>query len=55
MVRNTHEGIVTQEEFDMANANMQKSSRGKRVNPANKKNFSVIICPYCGLTLRPGN
>lgn len=55
VVRNTHEGIVTQEEFDMANANMQKSSRGKRVNPANKKNFSVIICPYCGLTLRPGN
>lgn len=32
-----HEGIVTQEEFDMANANMQKSSRGKRGNPANKK------------------
>lgn len=55
VVRNTHEGIVTQEEFDMANANMQKSSRGKRVNPANKKNYSVIICPYCGLTLRPGN
>lgn len=37
VVRNMHEGIVTQEEFDMANANMQKSSRGKRGNPANKK------------------
>lgn len=41
VVRNMHEGIVTQEEFDMANANMQKSSRGKRGNPANKKKIFV--------------
>lgn len=55
IVRNTHDGIVTQEEFDKANANMRIVKRGKKDNPANKKNYSVIICPYCGLTLRPGN
>ena len=55
IVRNTHEGIVTQEEFDKANANMRTVQRGKKDNPANKTNYSVIICPHCGLTLRPGN
>lgn len=55
IIRNTHEAIVTQEEFDRANANMRYVRRGKKDNPANKKNFSVIICPHCGLTLRPGN
>lgn len=54
IVRNTHEGIVTQEEFDRANANMRTVTQGKRKNPANKGNFSVIVCPHCGLTLRPG-
>ena len=49
------EGIVTQEEFDRANANMRTVKRGKKDNPANKRNYSVIICPHCGLTLRPGN
>lgn len=28
--------------------------QGKKKNPANKGNFSVIVCPHCGLTLRPG-
>ena len=55
IVRNTHDGVVTQEEFDKANANMRIVKRGKKDNPANKKNYSVIICPHCGLTLRPGN
>lgn len=55
IVRNTHDGIVTQEEFDKANANMRTVKCGKKDNPANKKNYSVIICPHCGLTLRPGN
>lgn len=54
IVRNTHEGIVTQEEFDRANANMRTVTQGKRKNPANKGNFSVIVCPHCGLTLRSG-
>lgn len=54
IVRNTHEGIVTQEEFDRANVNMRTVAQGKRKNPANKGNFSVIVCPHCGLTLRPG-
>ena len=53
VVRNTHEGIVTQEEFDRANANMRDVVQGKKKNPSTKKNFSVIVCPYCGLTLRP--
>lgn len=55
MVRNTHEGIVTQEEFDRANANMRDVVQGKKKNAANKGNYSVIVCPYCGLTLRQGN
>lgn len=54
VVRNTHEGIVTQEEFDRANANMRSVVPGKKKNPANKGNFSVIVCPHCGLALRPG-
>lgn len=54
VVRNTHEGIVTQEEFDRANANMRSIVQGKKKNPANKGNFSVIVCPHCGLALRPG-
>lgn len=55
VVRNTHEGIVTQEEFDQANANMRDVVQGKKKNAANKGNYSVIVCPYCGLTLRQGN
>ena len=55
IVRNTHEGTVTHEEFDKANANMRTVQRGKKDNPSNKRNYSVIICPHCGLTLRPGN
>lgn len=54
IVRNTHEGIVTQEEFDRANANMRSVVQGKKKSPANKGNYSVIVCPHCGLTLRPG-
>lgn len=27
---------------------------GKKKEPANKRNYSVIVCPHCGLTLRPG-
>ena len=53
VVRNTHEGIVTQEEFDRANANMRDVVQEKKKNPSTKKNFSVIVCLYCGLTLRP--
>ena len=45
---------MTQEEFDRANANMRNVVQGKKKNPATKKKFSVIVCPYCGLTLRPG-
>lgn len=44
---------MTQEEFDRANANMRDVVQGKKKNPSTKKNFSVIVCPYCGLTLRP--
>lgn len=47
VVRNTHEGIVTQEEFDRANANMRNVVQGKKKNPSTKKNFSVIVCPHC--------
>lgn len=34
---------------------MRTVQRGKKDNPSNKRNYSVIICPHCGLTLRPGN
>lgn len=54
MVRNNHEGIVTQEEFDKANGNMRNVVQGKRGHPASGRNFSVIVCPHCGLRLRPG-
>lgn len=52
IVKGTHEGIVTEEEFELANANMQSTHQHKRSNPANKNNYSVICCPYCGLRLR---
>lgn len=55
VVPNTHDGIVTQAEFDRANANMRDVVQGKKKNAANKGNYSVIVCPYCGLTLRQGN
>ena len=42
------------EEFEKANVNMRNVVQGKKKNPANKSNYSVIICPYCGLRLRPG-
>lgn len=54
VVKDNHEGIVTHEEFEKANANMRSVVQGKKKNPANKSNYSVIICPYCGLRLRPG-
>ena len=54
VVRDTHEGIVTQEEFDRANGNMRSVAQGRKREPANKGNYSVIVCPHCGLTLRPG-
>lgn len=53
VVRNTHEGIVTQEEFKQANAKMRGVKQSKKDKPASKKNFSVIVCPHCGLCLRP--
>lgn len=54
VVRDTHEGVVTQEEFDRANANMRSVMQGKKRELANKGNYSVIVCPHCGLTLRSG-
>lgn len=39
IVRNTHECIVAHEEFDKADANMRTLQRGKKDNPANKRNF----------------
>lgn len=54
VVRNTHEGIVTQEEFEHANAKMRAVKQSKKDKPASKKNCSVIVCPHCGLRLRPG-
>lgn len=53
-VENTHTGIVTQEEFDTANGRMvvRKVPENKRPH-STKKNFSVIVCPYCGKCLRP--
>ncbi len=54
VVRDTHEGIVTQEKFDRANGNMRSVVQGRKREPANKGNYSVIVCPHCGLTLRPG-
>lgn len=54
VVRNTHEGIVSQDEFDKANASMRSVVQGKRDNAANHINYSVIVCPHCGLRLRPG-
>lgn len=54
VVRDTHEGIVTQEEFDRASGNMRSVVQGRKREPANKGNYSVIVCPHCGLTLRPG-
>ncbi|MCM1158828.1 MAG: recombinase family protein [Clostridium sp.] len=54
IVRNTHEGIVTDEEFAEANNCMVKRCQSKKEYAASKKNFSVLICPYCGLRLRSG-
>ena len=54
VVEDNHEGIVFREEFEKANANMRDVVQGKKKKPANKGNYSVIVCPYCGLRLRPG-
>lgn len=42
------------EEFKKANANMRNIVQGKKKGRANKGNYSVIVCPYYGLRLRPG-
>lgn len=54
VVENTHEGIVSYDEFEAANANMQGKRQSKKDKSSSSKNYSVIICPYCGLRLRPG-
>ncbi|MGN9019523.1 recombinase family protein [Lachnospiraceae bacterium HCP1S3_C3] len=54
VVENTHEGIVSYDEFEAANANMQGKRQSKKDKCSSSKNYSVIICPYCGLRLRPG-
>lgn len=54
IVRNTHEGIVTDEEFAVANSRMVNRRQSKKESVSTKKNFSVFICPYCGLRLRYG-
>ncbi len=54
VVRNTHEGIVTDEEFAEANAQMVNRHQSKKESVSTKKNFSVFICPHCGLRLRCG-
>jgi DNA invertase Pin-like site-specific DNA recombinase len=54
VVENTHEGIVSHDEFEAANANMQVRHQPKKDKVSSGKNYSVITCPYCGLRLRPG-
>lgn len=54
IVRNTHEGIITDEEFAEANAHMVNRHQNKKDSASSKKNFSVLICPHCGLRLRYG-
>lgn len=54
VVENTHEGIVSYDEFEAANANMQGKRQSKKDKCSSSKNYSVIICPYCRLRLRPG-
>lgn len=52
VVKNTHEGIVSQEEFELANKMMHTRDNSTRVYET-KPVYSVIRCPYCGLTLKP--
>ncbi len=54
VVRDIHEGIVVQEKFDRVNGNVRSVVRGKKREPVNKGNYSVIICSRCGLTFRQG-
>lgn len=54
VVENTHEGIASYDEFEAANANMQGKRQSKKDKCSSSKNYSVIICPYCRLRLRPG-
>ncbi len=51
IVRNTHEGIVTDEEFALANSKMKKVFRTREYKGVDKGAFSVFVCPYCGLRL----
>ena len=48
------DGEVSYDEFEAANANMQGKRQSKKDKCSSSKNYSVIICPYCGLRLRPG-
>ena len=51
IVRNTHEGIVSDEEFAEANGKMKKFSKAREYKGVDKGAFSVFVCPYCGLRL----
>ena len=51
VVENTHEGIVSYDECEAANANMQGKRQSKKDKCSSSKNYSVIICPYCRLRL----
>lgn len=51
IVRNTHEGIVSDEEFAEANGKMKKFTKLREYKGVDKGAFSVFVCPYCGLRL----
>ena len=51
IVRNTHEGIVSDEEFAEANGKMKKFTKAREYKGVDKGAFSVFVCPYCGLRL----
>lgn len=51
IMEGTHEALVTQELFDMANA--KAFTHEKKNVPKGRKPQPILICPYCGRRLTP--
>lgn len=55
IVPNTHEGIVTKEEFRLVNEELLPVTKRRNVALGADRRKEICVCPYCGRTLKRSN
>lgn len=55
IVPNTHEGIITREEFQLVNEELLPVTKRGNVAVGLDRRKEICVCPYCGRTLKRSN